>query len=109
MPDENRLASLELKFLKLFQSNGFAPERQAAVAPQDGQQATSVADFAVREKRLAIYIDGAAFHVGQNKRRDQFIRGRLEKGTPPWKVVVLTAIDLKRGKELVDSLTSAQT
>ena len=55
---------------------------------------------------LAIYIDGAAFHQAGRKRRDQFIRNKLANGTPPWKLVTLTAIDLKRGKELVDYLKS---
>lgn len=95
---------LELKFLRLFEEHGFNPEKQVELTAAPSETTISVADFAVREKRMAIYIDGAAFHGGQNKRRDQFIRGRLENGKPPWKVRVLTAADLKRGKELVDTL-----
>jgi hypothetical protein len=44
----------------------------------------SVADFAVPERRLAIYIDGAAFHAGERLRRDRYIRRRLRDGSPPW-------------------------
>jgi hypothetical protein len=99
---------LELKFLKLFQAHGFNPEKQMDVSPEVGQPAISVADFGVRETQLAIYIDGAAFHTGKNGCRNRFIRSRLENGAPPWKVVVLTAIDLKRGDELVKMLKSVE-
>lgn len=97
---------LELKFLKLFEQHGFSPQRQVPVSPVDSQPPISIADFAVPERRLAIYIDGAAFHVGQRLRRDRIIRERLRQGQPPWRVVSLRAIDLARGSTLVAELNS---
>lgn len=95
---------LELAFLRLFEKHGFHPQKQIPVAPNPGEPPISVADFAVPERRLAIYIDGAAFHVGQRLRRDKFIRDRLRKGTPPWRVEELRAADLGRGAALVEGL-----
>ena len=53
---------------------------------------------------MAIYIDGAAFHVGQRMRRDRFNRNRLRAGSPPWRVEELRAADLGRGRDLVEEL-----
>jgi len=64
----------------------------------------SVADFAVPERRLAIYIDGAAFHTGDRYRRDRFIRRRLREADPPWRVEELRATDLGQGAQLVERL-----
>ena len=75
---------LELKFLRLFETHGFSPEKQVAVSVSDDAGPISVADFAVPDRRLAIYIDGASFHSGRQYRRDTFIRRRLREGTPPW-------------------------
>lgn len=61
---------LELRFLRLFEQHGFLPEKQVPVAPDEGGRTISVADFAVPQRRLAIYVHGAAFHVGANLRRD---------------------------------------
>ncbi|WP_017748277.1 hypothetical protein [Scytonema hofmannii] len=36
--------------------------------------------------------------------RDKFIRDRLRNGNPPWQVVELNAVDLARGKALVEEL-----
>ena len=94
---------LELKFLRLFEKHGFHPQKQVEVGPGDGRP-ISVADFAVPVARLAIYIDGAAFHVGANLRRDRFIRDRLRNGTPPWRVEELRAVDLAGGENLVRRL-----
>jgi hypothetical protein len=88
---------LELKFLRLFEEYGFSPARQVPVAPTDQSPPISVADFAVPERRLAIYIDGMAFHTGRNQRRNRFIRDRLRAGSPPWRVEELRAADLKQG------------
>ena len=60
--------------------------------------------IAVPERRLAIYIDGAAFHVGQRLRRDRFIRDRLRSGDPPWQVEELRAAVLGKGAALVTRL-----
>ena len=95
---------LELKFLRLFEQHGFRPEKQVPVAPVDGSRPISIADFAVPQRRIAIYVDGAAFHTGANLRRDRYIRNHLREGSPPWKVVELTASDLRRGGELIAEL-----
>src|SRR5712692_275364 len=97
---------LELKFLRLFEKHGFHPEKQVPVSPNDASPPISVADFAVPEQRLAIYIDGAAFHIGANLRRDCFIRDRLRNGNPPWSVEELRAADLALGEALVKRLCS---
>jgi hypothetical protein len=97
---------LELKFLRLFAKYGFHPEKQVPVSPVDGVAPISIADFALVEQRLAIYVDGAAFHSGANLRRDRYIRNRLREGTPPWKVVELTAADLSRGAELIAEINA---
>jgi len=92
---------LELRFLRLFQEHGFDPQRQVPVSPDDDGRPISIADFAVPERRLAIYIDGAAFHTGARLRRDRWIRNRLREGSNPWRVVELRASDLSRGRSLV--------
>jgi hypothetical protein len=95
---------LELAFLRLFEQHGFHPVKQAPISPMDGGVPISVADFAVPARRVAIYVDGAAFHIGANLRRDRYIRNQLRQGSPPWKVVELRASDLARGAELVEEL-----
>jgi hypothetical protein len=95
---------LELKFLRLFEKHGFTPGKQILVSPRDCDPPISIADFAVPEKRLAIYIDGASFHTGANLRRDRNIRDRLRKGSPPWQVVELRAKNLSEGEALVNRL-----
>jgi hypothetical protein len=97
---------LELAFLHLFEQHGFHPQKQVPIAPHDGERPISVADFAVPERRLAIYIDSAAFHVGEHLRRDRFIRDRLRQGTPPWRIEELRAADLQHGATLVARLIS---
>lgn len=92
---------LELKFLQLFEKYGFYPQKQI---PVPTNTPISAADFAIPERRLAIYIDGTAFHQGGNRLRDKFIRDRLRNANPPWQVVVLSAADLARGKALVEDL-----
>lgn len=99
---------LELKFLRLFEQHGFHPQKQVPVSPDGASPSISVADFAVPERRLAIYVDGAAFHVGQNLRRDQFIRGRLRNGEPAWRVEELRARDLSGGAALVERLKNPE-
>lgn len=95
---------LELAFLRLEEAHGFHPQKQVPVAPRDGEHPTSVADFTVPERRLAIYIDSAAFHVGAHLRHDRFIRDWLRQGTPPWRVEELRAADLQHGAALVERL-----
>ena len=88
---------LELKFLRLFERHGFNPVKQHRISRVEGGKPITVADFAVPEKRVAIYVDSAAFHVGENLRRDRVIRAQLRSFTPPWTVVELRATDLGRG------------
>lgn len=95
---------LELKFLRLFEQHGFHPEKQVPIAVTPGGRPITVADFAVPERRLAIYIDGASVHVGQNLRRDRNIRDRLRAAEPAWTVVELRAVDLVDGARLVEQL-----
>ncbi len=97
---------LELRFLRLFEQHGFHPERQVPVAPAESQTPISIADFAVPSRRLAIYVDGAAFHVGARLRRDRIIRNRLREGSSRWNVVELRATDLARGAALVQELAN---
>lgn len=95
---------LELKFLQLFEQYGFFPEKQVPISLNEGEPPISIADFAVVDQRLAIYIDGAAFHQGANLRRDRALRQKLRDSNPSWTVIELTYTDLKRGKNLVEKL-----
>ena len=95
---------LELKFLRLFEQNGILPDKQVPISVQDGASPITVADFAVPERRLAIYVDGASIHLGHVARRDRLIRNRLRTAIPPWTVVELRATDLGRVAELVAGL-----
>lgn len=97
---------LELRFFQLFEAHGFRAAKQVPVSANDGDAPISIADFAIPDRRLAIYIDGAAFHVGSNLRRDRYIRQRLRNGTPPWRVEELRVTDLVNGAALVDRLRS---
>jgi hypothetical protein len=97
---------LELKFLRLFEAHGFHPKKQVPVASKDGARPISVADFAVPERHLAIFIDGASIHVGERLRRDRFIRQQLRNGEPPWTVKEFRATDLRQGAALVERLKS---
>ena len=80
------------------------PQKQVPVRPSDSESPISVADFAIPERRLAIYIDGAAFHTGERYRRDHFIRRRLREADPPWTIEELRAADLGQGAQLVERL-----
>lgn len=97
---------MELQFLWLFERHDFHPEKQVPVSPTEGGAQISIADFAVPSRRLAIYIDSAAFHVGQNLRRDRYIRDKLRNGQPPWRVEELSVKDLTGGEALVKRLMS---
>jgi len=97
---------LELRFLRLFQEHGFNPQTQVPMAPADGAPPISIADFAVPDRNLAIYVDGAAFHVGARLRRDRIIRNRLREVPRHWTVVELRAPDLAHGAALVQELAS---
>jgi very-short-patch-repair endonuclease len=64
---------LELQFLKLFKQCGFDPQRQVKVP---FGSLLPIADFAVPDARLAIYVDGP-HSVDANLRRDRRIREKL--------------------------------
>jgi hypothetical protein len=93
---------LELKFLRLFEQKDFHPQKQFPVELSPGEPPISIPDFAIPEKRLAIYVDGAAFHRGANLRRDRFIRNKLRDAG--WQIVELQASDLAEGAALVSRL-----
>jgi hypothetical protein len=95
---------LELRFLRLFREHGFNPQTQVPVSPADGVLPISIADFAAFDRNLAIYVDGAAFHIGARLRRDRIIRNRLREGPRRWAIVELRAADLARGAGLVQEL-----
>lgn len=95
---------LELAFLRLFEKYDLKLEKQVAVSLSPGQVPISIADFGILDSRLAIYIDSAAFHTGNNLRRDKFIRTRLQEASPAWQVIELTAKDLSRGKEVMENI-----
>jgi len=100
---------LELKFFKLFEQHGFTPAKQVPISVPEGTTPITIADFAVAERRLAIYVDGASVHIGHVARRDGIIRERLRNAVPPWTVVELRATDLRQGKALVDRLAALGT
>jgi hypothetical protein len=95
---------LELKFLRLFEQNGFQPAKQVPIAVPDGTSPITIADFAILERRIAIYVDGASVHLGHVARRDALIRNRLRSATPPWTVIELRAVDLGRVPSLAAQL-----
>ena len=95
---------LELKFLRLFEKHGLEVEKQVPVSESAGKQPISTADFVITGTRVAIYVDGAAFHTGSNLRRDRHIRERLREGDIGWKIVELGASDLGKGAGLAEEI-----
>lgn len=82
---------LEYELYTLLQTNGFEVERQY---PIPAGHPFTMADFAFPEHRLAIYVDGLAFHAGDRLRRDKAIERRLEQMTPSWRVFRLSAREI---------------
>ncbi|MGQ9369061.1 DEAD/DEAH box helicase [Azospirillum sp. ST 5-10] len=95
---------LELRFLALFRKHGLAVDKQVRLSADPGGPCITVADFVITGTRVAIYVDGASFHTGENLRRDRFIRDRLRNGSIRYIVEELTARDLQRGGTLVEAL-----
>ncbi len=95
---------LELKFLRLFETTDLEVEKQVPVSANMEKSPISVADFVVKDTKIAIYVDGAAFHKGERLRRDRFIRQQLREGDIGWKVVEVRARDLGRGLELISEI-----
>jgi hypothetical protein len=77
---------LEHYCLNLLTAAGLNPVKQYAIADDSGRPFT-VADFAFPEKRMAIYVDGLAYHTGKNLRRDRAIEARLQGMVSSWTVV----------------------
>lgn len=86
---------LELRFLRVLEGGGIALEKQVPVSPDTESDPISIADFVVKDTRVAIYVDGAAFHRGQRLRRDRRIRVRLREGATPWRILEFHARDLE--------------
>lgn len=93
---------LEHRVLTLLQSAGVDVEQQVAIP---AVQPFTIADFAIPEKRVAIYVDGLAFHTADRLRRDKAIQRRLESLDRSWRVVRITANDLNNQLR-VDALIS---
>lgn len=95
---------LELKFLRLFEKHGIAVDTQVPLAANDGEKPISVADFVVKGTKIAIYVDGAAFHTGDRLRRDMVVRKKLAEGTAGWRPVAFRASDLSNEDMVVEKL-----
>jgi len=93
---------LELRFLRLFEQHGIEVEKQVPVGPELDGPAISQADFRVAGTPVLIYVDGAAFHTGSRLRRDRAIRKALRAGGAAWRVVELTARDLRTPERTVE-------
>jgi superfamily II DNA/RNA helicase len=91
---------LELRFLRLFESQGFDVEKQVPISANDSEAPVSIADFVLKGTRTAIYVDGAAFHQGKYLRRDRFIRDRLRQGNLGWQVVELEHVRVGQNQHL---------
>lgn len=74
------------------------------MAASDGGPHISTADFVVEGARVAIYVDGAAFHRGERLRRGQKIRERLRSGDAGWEAAELRSEDFRRGAALVEEI-----
>jgi len=98
---------LELKFLRVFEAAGINLIKQKEVTADPGGPNVSIADFVVADTKVAIYIDGAAFHHGQRLRRDRQIRARLRDGGNAWTVLEFGARDLGRQANLLELVREA--
>lgn len=98
---------LELAFLRALEARGVAVEKQYPLADRPGAAPFTVVDFAIPSRRIAMYVDGRAFHVGSNLRRDRAIRDRLATMDPPWRVESLSVEDLRAGLPSLHDLFGA--
>lgn len=95
---------LEYRCLRILEDAGLQPVKQHPIADDNGHIFT-VADFAFPDRRLAIYVDGVAFHTGDRLRRDRAIEKRLQELAEPWTIVRVTARALYRQPdELVNKI-----
>ena len=87
---------LELKALRLMEGEGFAPDKQYGIVAPNADRPFTIPDFAFVNERVAIYIDGVAYHSGDRLRRDRAIDlSLMQLG---WRVMRFTARDLAQGK-----------
>jgi hypothetical protein len=91
---------LEYRCLQLLEQAGYAPAKQYPISEGGGLPFT-VADFAFPDQRVAIYVDGLAFHTGDRLRRDRVIEQRLQGMANPWKVLRIYAHDIDRNSKAV--------
>jgi hypothetical protein len=98
---------LEHAFLRLFEKHGVEVQKQVPIGPEPGGQPMSIADFVVKGRPIAVYVDGAAFHTGANLRRDRAIRGKLRQGSSGWAIVELGQADLKEPETTLAKLEAA--
>ncbi len=92
---------LEFKFLQLLESAGIQVEKQYAIP---ATKPFTIADFAIPDRRIAIYVDGLAFHTSDRLRRDKAIERRLNTLKPGWQVIRFTASDLRKPDILENKL-----
>ncbi len=98
---------LEYRCMQVLEQAGFSPARQYAIRDGAGLPFT-VADFAFPDQRVAIYVDGVAFHTGDRLRRDRTIEQRLQSMANPWKVLRVKAKDIYQDQnDLIGRMKSA--
>ncbi len=86
---------LELKALKVIEGLGLEPAKQYKITAPDADRPFTIPDFAFVDEKVAVFIDGVAYHVGDRLRRDKAIDERLRK--LGWHVLRFTAQDIHRG------------
>jgi hypothetical protein len=91
---------LEHRFLKMLEAAGLNPEKQYPISNDFGKVFT-ITDFAFPQRRVAIYVDGLAFHKGDRLRRDQTINERLTKLQHAWSVVRITSRNMQEGLDQI--------
>ncbi len=87
---------LELKALKVIEGLGLEPAKQYKITAPDADRPFTIPDFAFVDEKVAIFIDGVAYHVGDRLRRDKAIDERLRK--LGWHVLRFTARDIHHSK-----------
>jgi len=87
---------LEAEFLKLLRDNNIPdPDPQVVILDNDNKPLTR-ADFAYRNEKIAIYIDGIKYHTGESAKNDQEITNHLQ--ILGWKVLRFNSDQIKNNK-----------
>ena len=98
---------LEYRCWQVLEQAGLSPVKQYAIRDSAGLPFT-VADFAFPDQRVAIYVDGVAFHTGDRLRRDRAIEQRLQNMQQPWQILRATATQIDRHADrLVEAVRRA--